>query len=221
MPQVHRSSPRKPCLLGGAEAGVSMVSVLVAAAVLGIVILIGARFYSSTQQQLKSLEASTSADEVEQVLQGKIFQQMRSNACFDPAAVFASVPIGSTGSMKYTTSIAFDFKSGAVPATMTAAQKRCAKPRNPSAGNNQSRYFCLDFDAKAGAKNLLLKSRNSFAEVYIDTREMSTNAPIPCGTFNSGAKTPGATLYYTAYWTAEGVQGTIAKQKTSVFYIGR
>ena len=134
------------------ESGNTLISVLIAVAILSIVGAASMTLVKNSQVARRSITMDQAASEVDSVLQSAIISHLRQDGCFNAYTAFQSdIAIDSYGTMTPTKTIA-------VPSAMSAAISqqgglawqsaimRCRSPRYVP-GVNNSRYFCLQFRA--------------------------------------------------------------------------
>ena len=212
------------------EGGFTIGSALVMISVIGLVIFGFLKSQSYTLQIQNLVKSKRAVQDVKTAFEGAIIEQFQgvapSGPCFVPATQFRPIGTGSGGfnlsglaKMGFQNQVLSGLNLQTVmPPTMRAklseAKARCQMPRVGT--NLPGRYFCVDFAKSTSTPaGSFVSGNKAFAEIYIESRDLTTGAPILCGNVNTA--TGGAWVLYSAYWPAVTADGVMWQQLTGGF----
>jgi len=204
------------------QRGESMISVIIALGILGIVIASASAAFNNIYAERRQIQASSAHRDVEDALvqqATKAIRQYVSSSC-TPAARTANIPtigIAGLGNLNLTRNA-----QAQVPLTgvhmdhFNTAARRCA---NNSADMKSSPaysriYACYQialspsFIANSD-KNSFASNKGAFIEVLGTLKDFRTDSPIKCSQFNAADSAHSLEVYYSIHWILNNNKGYI------------
>lgn len=224
--------------LRSGESGFTIIQLLVALGLLGLVIAGYARWKSHQFYAGKILKMNIKIDDVVDSIIGDISLRISdkakglNSACSSKSFndLFASIQIGpdssdvmrSTGEFRKT-----NLKSGARKYNyIKDAVERCRKsnrkvPTNFNSSSQNSLYVCFQRKTNSDSQgDSFLDVRYSLVEVRIEMVDVNTGNPVSCNTYRSGPPS-GAKVYYSIYWENKYKDSIIYKRRNGVFHVSQ
>jgi len=211
------------------EAGVTLIEVVIAAALLGIVVVTFSRSLVDVWHGRETITAKHSYLDVESDFKNSfwnVFQHNYITAAVNPCNAahlnsdVQSFPVGTNASGT------LDF-SPDTPAGASQSYKSAAATCNKGKVSNNTRgfyYLCYDIKPTAGASiphNTFLANQDILAQFQVQLLDLANNHPIKCADFVNTA-TAGARILVSLSWRKPG--GTVAEDfqtEYSVQYAGK
>jgi hypothetical protein len=199
-----------------AEAGFSLLEILVSVAHLGIIAWQVSDSLTMNMEARRRIEQQRQFLEVEAAVRGGVFRTLSKYMeagpnCNNAAALahaFDAQPFGG---------VSFNVLTKPSASLPPAMSKRC--PDQTYRGKiAQGIYTCLQLDGDGKGASFLAKN-DAYAEVFYGLWNVKADAAVQCTDFND-VKTPlrGAKLFYTIYWKAK--KGLGAKESRFSSYSG-
>lgn len=231
-----------------ADAGFSLVQVLVAIAVMGLVISLYFQARTQTQKARKSIEATRSVTDINEAFTAELSSIIRtinstSPGCLDLAAQLTARPLAKasgTSQLNYTQTVnATPFISSQFPQAernrlLEAIQsspllaepiQRCRRtvlPNNPSSTAQNDFFLCMSIKQDTDAPpQSFLGAPFAFAEVGWKLINLQTNQPMSCLDFEQAGKAAGAQVFYSLSWAVPMGDQYNFKQHIHSFTIGK
>ena len=222
---VPFGADRKACHGVLSEQGFTLGSALVMISVIGLLIFGFLKSQSYTLQVQNLVKSKRAVQDVKMAFEGAIIEQFQGAApagpCFAPLTQFRPLSTGGynlsgLAKMGFQNQVLAGLNLQAVMpppmrAKLTEAKARCLAPRVGT--NLTGRYFCVDFARSTSTPpGSFVSGDKAFAEIYIESRDFTTGAAVPCGSVNKA--TGGAWILYSAYWPAMTAEGIMWQQLT-------
>lgn len=229
-----------------AEAGFSLIQVLISVAVLGLAIFLYFQAQSRSQQARKVLDSTLASGDVKDALVAEISAVIRqingtTPGCLDYAAQLNARPLvkaSGNSALSFTNAVAGtnwisnDLSAGEkqkvqnkVTASQAAVVKRCQtpqRPNNPNASNDNKFYLCMNIRGDADApKNSFLNAPLAFAEVGWTLINLHNGNPNSCSEFAAAGKSAGAQVFYSIYWAVPVNGDYVIKKNADSFTLGK
>jgi type II secretory pathway pseudopilin PulG len=214
------------------EAGFSIVSILVALALISIVAVSAGQFFINSQKARKTLSAKLNYleinDSILQALQA-IARNPPASGCFTSATLgqqLAGYPFVnlSTQLAQGLTAVQLDVLNSARNASVKAAVDRCQTPQmvtNPASPSERTFYYCLRLVRDPGSStDTITGSQHAFAEVKMQMVNGHSNQPVSCDNFRS-LKQGAMQVYWTLYWSIETPVGAEYSQRNSYSHVSK
>lgn len=229
-----------------AEAGFSMIQVLISVGVMGLAIFLYFQAQSRSQNARKILDSSLASGDVKDSFIAEISSVIRqinpaTPGCLDYAAQLNARPLvkaSGTSALSFTNAVSAtnwisnDLNAAdkqkvqaKVNSTFAAAVKRCQTPQrpgNPNASNDNKFYLCMNIRGDATApKNTFLNAPLAFAEVGWTLTNLHNGNPNSCSEFATATKSAGAQVFYTLYWAVPVNGDYVIKKNSDSFTLGK
>ncbi|MDQ3230195.1 MAG: hypothetical protein M3Q07_00095 [Pseudobdellovibrionaceae bacterium] len=215
-----------------AERGFSLISVLLIMGIVLLAILVITQSRVNHQSTQKAIKIKQSYTDVNQALISDLVSLIHSDIagaapCINVGMITANmiglnVKESSAPAYVYTNAVPL---SPGSPTLHSEAQKRCATPRLPTNGNNDTdnkAYFCIRLGKDAAApKDSIMNADLAFAEVALELIDLQTQKPISCASYVSKKTDPkdgsaGMAVTMGVYWQAKvGTRMTYSQKALS------
>ncbi len=220
------------------QSGASLVSVMVATALFGIIAVMSSQSFKNLNTSSRKLESAMSAREIEGVIVQTVVARFKSyvliNKCAKAPTTYAdfkTISIGSLGSAVIKPASFKDYKGNPITAPALAKEDlaRCAATpfsKAPTLPDSKGFYQCFAIDIDPTAKAAASKSQEAFAsnqgafvEVFVKIRNLQTDAAIePCSAMATG-RGFGLEVYYALHWATYDPSGLLYDSKVGTLNV--
>jgi len=206
------------------QRGESMISVIIALGILGIVIASASAAFNNIYAERRQIQASSAHRDVEDALvqqATKAIRQYVSSSCTQAArtANIQTIGIAGLGNLNLTQNVQSQVTlTGVNMNRFNTAARRCT---NNSADMKSSPaysriYACYQialspsFTANSD-KNSFASNKGAFIEVLGTLKDFRTDSPINCAQFNAADSAHSLEVYYSIHWILNNNKGYIFK----------
>lgn len=213
------------------QAGASLISLLVAVSIIGIIAYNFIHSLQSLQSSQRNHEASMAARDIEQVILSTIVRKqidyINNNKCkANIATYFDNIAIGTATNIRQRPPVFKGLDRGSTigaPTSATNSVHRCNSTKSfegASAADSTAHYHCLRIETSAPAdtaRHTFTANLGAFIEVFVKIKNVATNSPLTCNSAAAGTDSTGTRdnlgngieVYYNLHWTIPDSVGKI------------
>ncbi len=208
------------------EAGMTLTSVLVSLAVLGVFVVMSSQSFKNLQSAARRVEASSAVRDIESLTIQALSDRFKSYVLVDrcttaPSLYFSNISLGEMGSLSMSP-IVFRNRKGSATEAPPEAHKdlaRCSSTpfsRAPTLTGTATFYACFNVTTNAtaaaqAAAGTFAANRGAFVEFFVNLRDLRTDSLVPCNLISG--KGYGLESFYYMHWATQTPTSVIYDSK--------